>query len=136
MDRRQLFCIGALVDILVPRALVSDATRFGGVPQDDCLLGAAVVVDGTLICLTAPNGGAARMVVPHLVEAHCHLDKSHTIGRLGPVGGDLKHAISRQHADKIHWDENDLRARATRGINEARQNGCGPKRRQACNSRP
>ncbi|KIC52054.1 amidohydrolase family protein [Tateyamaria sp. ANG-S1] len=111
--------------ILVPLSLISDPTAFGGVTRGDCLHGAPVINNGKLSGLAPPTGAPERMVLPRLVEPHCHLDKCHTINRLGQVGGDLHHAIARQHEDKIHWDEDDLRHRATKGLTEAQDNGCG-----------
>ena len=112
-------------DVLVPRAVVAVPHRFGGVDHGDCLRGTPVVRNGRLSGLDTPQGGPAHIVLPKLVEPHCHLDKCHTIHRLGQVGGDLRQAITRQYADKAHWDEEDLRTRATRGLTEAIGNGCG-----------
>lgn len=113
-----------MVDILVPTACVSEPSRFGGQPQEDCLRGTPVIRDGRLVALSAPADSSARMVIPKLVEPHCHLDKCHSIARIGQVGGDLPHAIEQQRADKKNWTEDDLRARATKGIREAQANGC------------
>ena len=117
-----------MTDILVPKSLVSRPTAFGGRSVGDCLRGQPVVRDGALVGLAASRGGAARMVLPHLVEPHCHLDKCHTISRLGHVGGDLHDAIAKQFADKTHWTPDDIRARAGKGLAEAVENGCGPVR--------
>ena len=43
---------------------------------------------------------------------------------MGHIGGDLTTAIERQHADKVNWTRDDLTARATRGLTEARAAGC------------
>ncbi|MFL4469845.1 amidohydrolase family protein [Tateyamaria armeniaca] len=113
-----------MTDILVPTALVADPSRFGGTPQGDCLRGTPVVRDNRLVALGRTNGDATQMVIPHLVEPHCHLDKCHTIARLGQVGGDLRTAIERQTKDKANWTEDDLRARTHQGLTEAHANGC------------
>ncbi|WP_299295912.1 amidohydrolase family protein [uncultured Tateyamaria sp.] len=112
------------MNVLVPRKLIDDPGAFGGAPWDDCLHGAPVIKDGRLIALTPSTGAPQRMVLPRLVEPHCHLDKCHTIHRLGQVGGNLRHAITRQFEDKVHWTEEDLRARASKGLAEAQANGC------------
>lgn len=65
------------------------------------------------------------MVIPALVEAHCHLDKCHTLHRLGDVGGDLRAAIDRQRRDKANWTADDLHRRAARGLDELHAAGCG-----------
>lgn len=113
-----------MTDILVPKALVSKPDTFGGQADGDCLRGAPIVRDGTLVGLDTPKGTATRMVIPQLVEPHSHLDKCHTISRIGQVGGDLHHAIAEQFADKVNWTEHDIRTRAARGLAEAKQNGC------------
>lgn len=105
--------------------MVSDPHRFGGIVHDECMHGAPVLKDGRLIALDAPTQPATRMVLPRLVEPHCHLDKCYTVSRLGQVGGDLQHALACQRADKVHWDEDDIRTRATKGVKEAFGNGCG-----------
>lgn len=111
-------------DVLVPLAFLSNPDTFGGAPAGDCKRGVPFIKNGTLAGLAPPAGGDVCMVIPHLSEAHCHLDKCHTNQRIGQVGGDLAHAIARQHADKDNWDEDDLRARAQQGIAEAQGNGC------------
>ncbi|WP_299146988.1 amidohydrolase family protein [uncultured Tateyamaria sp.] len=111
-------------DILVPTALVQHPTRFGGAMTGDCLRGIPVIDKGRLVGLRDPAGTAPQMIIPALVEPHCHLDKCHTIHRLGQVGGDLTHAIQCQWNDKINWTEDDIRTRATKGLAEAHANGC------------
>ena len=112
------------MDILVPRSLVANPDAFGGVVSGDCLRGTPVIATGRLMRLDPLTGGAAQIVLPHLVEPHCHLDKCHTIHRIGQVGGDLAHAIRQQMQDKANWSEDDIRTRVQRGIGEAQANGC------------
>ncbi|GGX44027.1 amidohydrolase [Tateyamaria omphalii] len=114
-----------MTDVLVPKSMISDPHRFGGVDHGDCVHGTPIVKDGQLIALDAPTQTATKMVLPRLVEPHCHLDKCHTVQRLKNVGGDLHHALASQRADKVHWDEDDIRARASKGLKEAHENGCG-----------
>ena len=112
-------------DVLIPRALLRDPGTFGGVVEGDCLRGAPVLSGGRLAGLEPPGAAqATAMILPALAEAHCHLDKCHTIHRLGPVGGDLPAAIEAQYADKVNWTEDDLRARVARGLAEAVAAGC------------
>ena len=111
-------------DVLVPLAFLSNPDTFGGAPAGDCKRGVPFIKNGTLAGLAPPAGGDVCMVIPHLSEAHCHLDKCHTIQRIGQVGGDLAHAIAQQRADKDNWDEDDLRSRAMQGLAEAHANGC------------
>ncbi len=114
-----------ITDVRVPKALLHDPAVFGGTSEGDCLRGNLVVQCGRAVALTkAPPTQAPRMLIPGLAEAHCHLDKCHTIHRLGAVGGDLRTAIAAQWADKVNWTEEDLYARATRGLAEAQAAGC------------
>ena len=108
--------------------------RFGGRIDRDCLRGDLSIEDGCVRCLLAPgdpvNGHTTldlggRIVLPRLAEAHCHLDKCHTVSRLGPVGGDLRRAIEIQHADRSRWTREDLRKRVGRGLTELWSSGCG-----------
>lgn len=113
-----------MTDICVPRALIQHPQRFGGTPSGDCLRGSAIIRDGKLVALGPQTDQTPVMVLPHLVEAHCHLDKCHTIERLGTVGGDLIHAIQTQIKDKDNWSAQDLRTRAARGLKELHASGC------------
>jgi cytosine deaminase len=110
--------------IKVPKALIRDPARFGGAPNGDCLTGHPVWQNDRLVALGPGNATDAHIVLPHLVETHCHLDKCHSIHRLGTVGGDLMEAITRQREDKQNWTEDDLLSRATRGHAEAQAAGC------------
>ena len=109
-----------MTDILVPASLLRDPARFGGTVAGDMRRGHPVVRDGRLVALDAPTGSATRIVLPQLVEAHCHLDQCHTQPRLGPTGGDLPPALPLPPADKVHWTEAALPARATPGLRQPR----------------
>ncbi|MEP4196553.1 MAG: amidohydrolase family protein [Aliishimia sp.] len=116
-------------DLLVPRALLRHPERFGGTPQGDFLRGVPVFSDARLIALKpAFKTPTPSIVIPALTDAHCHLDKCHTIHRLGTVGGNLMQAIETQKRDKVNWTESDLRHRATRGLKEAQSSGCSTMR--------
>lgn len=125
-----------LRDARVPRALVEAPAEFGGRIEHDCLRGDLLIEDGCVRRLLTPGPGVSvnghakldlggRIVLPRLVEAHCHLDKCHTVSRLGPVGGDLHRAIEKQQSDRSQWTHDDLRERAARGLAELRSSGCG-----------
>ncbi|MGD9293446.1 MAG: amidohydrolase family protein [Roseobacter sp.] len=117
--------MSVLRDILVPVTLLKDPDHFGGTRDGDCLRG-DLVLGGRQIAMlrAAAPSDTPRMMVPALIEAHCHLDKCHTISRLGAVGGDLRAAIDAQLADKTNWTEADLRQRMTKGLSELQQSGC------------
>ena len=113
-------------DVLVPEAALSNAATFGGAQERDCRRG-DLILDGNRAVMLAPAEptGSPRMVLPALTEPHCHLDKCHSIGRIGDVGGDLIHALNAQRADKEHWTAEDLRSRMMQGLREAVDAGCG-----------
>ena len=122
-----------LADVRVPTDLVREVAGFGGQPDADCLRGDLLVVDGCanrLLQLHNAEAGeirfdaGGRVIIPALIETHAHLDKCHTIGRLGNIGGDLDAAIAAQGPDKSLWTEADIRSRAERGLNEFFNAGC------------
>lgn len=113
-------------NITIPRVLLRDADRFGGRQIAECQTGTPVFRGDRLVGLGAPVASApSQMVIPALTDCHCHLDKCHTIGRLGPVAGDLATALAAQREDKVHWTREDIRHRATRGLTEAKAAGVG-----------
>ena len=123
-----------LRDARVPRALVDEPAEFGGRIERDCVRGDLLIEDGCVHRLLAPGdvvGGHAesdlggRVLLPRLAEPHCHLDKCHTVSRLGPVGGDLHRAMADQRRDRACWTRDDLRERSGRGLDELRSSGCG-----------
>jgi len=115
-----------LRDVLVPEGLFGAPDAAAGLPREDgCLRGDLVLRDGRVAGMVRGAAqGRPRVVIPALVEAHCHLDKCHTIGRMTGIGGDLRAAIQAQAEDKAHWTAADLRARIGRGMDEAMAAGC------------
>ena len=113
-------------DILIPRSLLRAADSFGGERMGDLQRGQPVVHGDRLVgLLAAAPSQQTKMVIPALTDPHCHLDKCHTIGRLGAVAGDLHTAIAAQVRDKEHWTAEDVRTRALRGLTEAQDAGVG-----------
>lgn len=109
----------------VPLSLVADAARFGGIVEGRYLCGDLVVRNNKMhLMQPSSRGQPPKLVLPFLTESHVHLDKCHTVDRLPAVGGDLRAAILAQSADKALWSEEDLRARATRGLQELIAAGC------------
>lgn len=122
-----------LHDLRIPRSLVADPARFGGRPEGEFLRGDLVLRAGRAVALGVPAGAVpgpdttglgGRIVLPRLVEAHCHLDKCFTAARLDLGGWDLPAAIAAQAADKVNWTPADIRARAERGLAELVAAGC------------
>ena len=56
------------------------------------------------------------LVLPAFVDAHTHLDKAFTAGRLGTVRPGLLGGIMATAADRVHWTAADLHARASRAL--------------------
>ncbi len=110
-------------DVLVPLSLMQNPGDFGGAVQGECLRGGPIWREQRLVGLSPPAGGRAQVVIPKLTEAHCHLDKCHSLPRMQNVGGDLAAAIKAQMQDKTHWTANDLRARAGQGLAELKAAG-------------
>lgn len=117
--------MNVLRDILVPVSLLQNPQRFGGTRDGDCLRGDLIVgTCGVSGLRNASPSASPRILMPTLIEAHCHLDKCHSISRLDAVGGDLAAAIRAQMKDKENWSTDDLRDRMTRGLNELVASGC------------
>ncbi len=112
-------------DILVPMSLLRAPDQFGQSRDKDCLRGNLIVKDGHPTALIpAPPGPEPRILLPALYEAHCHLDKCHSLSRLDAVGGNLSAALDAQRRDKTHWTAKDLRDRMSLGLTELAAAGC------------
>lgn len=88
----------------------------------------AATVDLTLeagrIARIEPAPGPARaLLLPPLIDAHVHLDKTHSAHRIATRAQSLHEAIDLAAADKAHWTAADLAARASRGLAEAEAQG-------------
>ncbi|WP_436399216.1 amidohydrolase family protein [Roseobacter sp. S98] len=116
-----------LPGVSVPVSQLADPDRFGGTATGDLRCGTLCLApDGTAHLEPSGSDSTNRYIVlPRLTEAHVHLDKCHSIGRLGDVGGDLAAALAAQRRDKRNWTADDLRTRMQRGLTELRQAGCG-----------
>lgn len=112
-----------LKNVAVPQCVAG--SDLGGTAAGDCLHG-DLLFDHDKVIRLVPGDPAStqRLVLPRLTEAHCHLDKCHTIDRLGPVAGDLSQAIAAQKEDRANWSVGDLTRRMTQGLTEAADAGC------------
>jgi cytosine/creatinine deaminase len=63
-------------------------------------------------------------VLPGLVDAHTHLDKTFTLPRLGRVQPGLLGAIDAMMTDRLGWTPADVRVRASRALDWAHEAGC------------
>ena len=62
-------------------------------------------------------------VLPGLVDAHTHIDKTFTLARLGVVAPGLLGAIEATMQDKLGWTADDVRTRAARALQWAYEAG-------------
>ncbi len=90
-------------------------------------------IDGGRIALLTPSqatGGG--FITPLLADVHVHLDKTFTIGRIAERGSAkvdcLFDAIDLMNIDRESWNSDDIRARATRGLETAYAQGVGAMR--------
>lgn len=113
-------------DIAVPVSLVQRPEVFGGGLQGDLLIGDLLVSGGRVTGLARrENARCSRIVTSYLTEAHCHLDKCHSVDRIPTSGGDLAAALVAQKNDKRNWNHADITNRAEKGLAELRTAGCG-----------
>ena len=113
-----------LKNVAVPQSLAG--AKLDGTASGGCLHGDLIFTDDGPTRMEPHDPAVTTgLVLPHLTEAHCHLDKCHTIDRLGPVAGDLSQAIAAQKEDRAHWTRDDLTARMSQGLHEAAAAGCG-----------
>ncbi|HSV53305.1 MAG TPA: amidohydrolase family protein [Burkholderiaceae bacterium] len=63
-------------------------------------------------------------VLPGLVDAHTHLDKTFTLPRMRHVQPGLLGAIDAMMTDRLGWTAADVHARASRGLQWAYEAGC------------
>ena len=67
---------------------------------------------------------AGAPVLPGLVDAHTHLDKTFTLPRMGQVQPGLLGAIEAMMADRMGWTAADVNERASRALEWAWDAGC------------
>ncbi len=64
-----------------------------------------------------------RLVLPGLVDAHTHLDKTLTLSRLGEVKPGLLNAIESMMKDRAKWSVEDIEERASTALHWALESG-------------
>ncbi len=63
------------------------------------------------------------LVLPGLLDAHTHIDKTLTLGRIKEVKPGLLNAIQAMMVDRASWSEEDIRARASKALQWAHAAG-------------
>lgn len=74
---------------------------------------------GDVISVTPSSGPPRGTLISAMVDAHVHLDKTYTVGAVGPAEGDLMAAITRNAAHRATWTASDLRLRMSRALEDA-----------------
>ena len=112
--------IQILRNVVVPASVVTDPAAFGGKVVGDGLQGDLILVDGRATNLQTSRDlvPAKAIVLPRLVEPHCHSDKCQAAARLDATVTSLQDAITLQAQDKRNWTESDLQFRVGRGLSE------------------
>ncbi len=92
-----------------------------------------IAVDGQKITSVAPSGGASdtvksvdlngALVFPGFVDAHVHLDKTHTWDRAPNRSGTFAEALETLGRDKANWTRADILRRAGFGLRCAWEHG-------------
>ncbi len=87
---------------------------------------------GRIASLTPSQATGGGFITPLLADVHVHLDKTFTIGRIAERGSAkvecLFDAIDLMNIDRESWNADDIRARATRGLETAYAQGVGAMR--------
>jgi cytosine deaminase len=90
------------------------------------------VADGKVVSLMPSAAAQGGFVTPLFADCHVHLDKTYTIGRIRQRGSarvdSLFDAIDLMEKDRPHWSADDLRARASKGLQAAYSAGVGTMR--------
>ncbi|MEM9331654.1 MAG: amidohydrolase family protein [Pseudomonadota bacterium] len=116
-----------LENVRIPTSMIKDSRNFDGDIDADCFWGDLIIHDKRVVGMqrTKTQKRAPKMILPKLTECHVHLDKCHTVSRIGAVGGDLPAAINAQRTDKKYWTRPDIQKRSSKGLEELIASGCG-----------
>jgi cytosine deaminase len=102
-----------LCDITLEGASITSVVRSGGTPAPQ---GASKATAGAI------NLDGA-MVFPGFVDAHVHIDKSHTWSRAPNRTGTFAEALEVLHGDKVNWTRQDILRRAGFALHCAWEHG-------------
>ncbi|WP_017443801.1 amidohydrolase family protein [Gayadomonas joobiniege] len=124
-----------LLNVKVPVTLYRSQSQPIELAGDDCLQGDLLLEQNQVVGFCNadeldPDGHISRInlqqniILPKFNEVHVHLDKCHTVDRLGIVGGNLMQAIDVMQKDKQNWTVQDIHERAGRALGDLYQSGC------------
>ena len=71
----------------------------------------------------APESIASGTLIPCLVDAHVHIDKTYVVGEVGAADGDLSKAIDLMSQHRAGWTALDITQRMERALQDAYQHG-------------
>lgn len=106
----------------IPAAVLDPALRQPGAAEAVY----DVRVQGGRIASIAPvaeRGPGAGLLLPGLVDAHVHLDKTATFAPAARPPAGLMEAIAQSQADRARWDPQDIARRAEWGLQRAWMHG-------------
>ena len=108
-----------LQNIIIPqcvRGFTLEASRF----DIEILNGAVADIK---MAQAAPDSIALGMLIPGLVDAHVHIDKTYVVGEVGAADGDLSKAIELMSQHRAKWTELNITQRMERALQDAYQHG-------------
>lgn len=71
----------------------------------------------------APDSVASGTLIPCLVDAHVHIDKTYVVDDVGAADGDLFKAITLMGQHRTSWTTADITLRMQRAVNDAYRHG-------------
>ena len=108
-----------LQNVIIPhcvRGFTLEASRF----DVEILNGAVADIKRSQ---AAPDSIASGTLIPCLVDAHVHIDKTYVVGEVGAADGDLSKAIDLMSQHRAGWTALDITQRMERALQDAYQHG-------------
>lgn len=109
----------ALRSVLIPRCV----RGFAGDGRPDDAVFDVTLAGERVAAITPVSGQAQGLLLPAFVDAHTHIDKTHTVGDVGATQGDLFAAIERMAQHREHWSASDIGPCMERALQDAWRSG-------------
>ena len=106
-------------NVIIPpcvRGFTLDASRF----DVEILNGSVADIKPAQAALESIASGT---LIPCLVDAHVHIDKTYVVGEVGAADGDLSKAIELMSQHRANWTALDITQRMERALQDAYQHG-------------